>query len=1011
MKKILLFCIGCLLAVRSVNAQATAIQTNTLASFQDAVSHFRSDKIHLAAPIFSSLYRSIDQDAAVNHPLYVQELNFYVMACALRQNDSNIVASARQFISLEKNEVWVARLSYELAAYYFAKEMFADALLYYEKAGIAYLSNAQIALSKFRQAYCLFYLQRFAAAKPFFAALLQLKDHPLLSDAHYYYGFILFAERNYAEALRSFDTLIAHPTYGRVVPFYLASIYFAQDEKNKALQVATSALKKKEIVYKKELQQLTGHIYYEQRAFTDALPFLEAYQAASDKISKEDQYKLSVCYFETGKQEQAIKGLQQLSGSEDALSQSAMYLLAKAYLQKGEKENARNAFGFSAANNSNVAQREIALFYYSKLSYELGYQGLALSELRKFLQLFPSSALKQEATELLVAVLSATNNYRDALQLMEGLTSFTEETKKLYPVILYGRATELINDQQFNQAENLLDKILSTAPNASVLPLTYFWKGEMMMQKGNADEAISFFTKYLATNHKGQGEVAPQEAFYNLGYCYLQKADYQKAAGFFQKATGSVYRNAPALVQDAYLRWADCYYMQRNYKTAQQMYQQVIDYSWRSSDYALYQQAIIAGISNAKQKMELLKQLQQRYPSSSYFIAAQMEIARTYLANEQFGDAIPYLQQVANQQKQIDLKQRAMLQLGIAFYNINKNNEAVTAYRDLITQYPNTEAAADALENLRSLYVELGKPQLYADFISVLGKKIEEGEADSLAFAAADFQWNEGNCANAISLLESYLKQFPSGKNVIQSQFYRSECLVKNDDRKGALSGYAFVVAQGSNPWLEQASLKAARIAYFDIQDYTQAEAYFLALRSAATNDVNRMEALRGLLRSLVMQKKYAAAADFAKELLEQKNIGTDDRTLSQLAIGRALQAEKQTDAAIQAFKNVIAANKGAWAAEARYGIAELYFAANQNAAAEKAAFEVINKSGSYDFWVTSAYLLLGDIYFRQKDYFNAKATFQSVADNAADANLKLQALEKLALVVDAEKQGSKLEN
>jgi len=71
----------------------------------------------------------------------------------------------------------------------------------------------------------------------------------------------------------------------------------------------------------------------------------------------------------------------------------------------------------------------------------------------------------------------------------------------------------------------------------------------------------------------------------------------------------------------------------------------------------------------------------------------------------------------------------------------------------------------------------------------------------------------------------------------------------------------------------------------------------------------------------------------------------------------------------------------------------------------------VINKSGSYDFWVTRAYILLGDIYFRQKDFFNAKATFQSVALNAADETLKKEANEKLALVNEAEKKGSKVEN
>ncbi len=59
---------------------------------------------------------------------------------------------------------------------------------------------------------------------------------------------------------------------------------------------------------------------------------------------------------------------------------------------------------------------------------------------------------------------------------------------------------------------------------------------------------------------------------------------------------------------------------------------------------------------------------------------------------------------------------------------------------------------------------------------------------------------------------------------------------------------------------------------------------------------------------------------------------------------------------------------------------------------AEKAAFEVVNKSGSYETWVTKAYLLLGDVYLKQKDYFNAKATFQSIVDNAKMEDLRQEA-------------------
>jgi predicted negative regulator of RcsB-dependent stress response len=63
---------------------------------------------------------------------------------------------------------------------------------------------------------------------------------------------------------------------------------------------------------------------------------------------------------------------------------------------------------------------------------------------------------------------------------------------------------------------------------------------------------------------------------------------------------------------------------------------------------------------------------------------------------------------------------------------------------------------------------------------------------------------------------------------------------------------------------------------------------------------------------------------------------------------------------------------------------------------AEKAAFETINKSGSYDYWITKGYILLGDIFYRQKDHFNAKATWQSVVENSSVTELKNEAQARL---------------
>ncbi len=126
--------------------------------------------------------------------------------------------------------------------------------------------------------------------------------------------------------------------------------------------------------------------------------------------------------------------------------------------------------------------------------------------------------------------------------------------------------------------------------------------------------------------------------------------------------------------------------------------------------------------------------------------------------------------------------------------------------------------------------------------------------------------------------------------------------------------------------------------------------------------------------------------------------------------IAKSYEDQGQLNEAISYYKQVTALNKAELGAEARYEIAYCYFQQNSYKDAEKAAFEVVNKSGSYDYWVTKSYILLGDIYWKQKDYFNAKATFQSVADNSKIADLKTEALNKLQQVTADEKANSKIQ-
>ena len=289
------------------------------------------------------------------------------------------------------------------------------------------------------------------------------------------------------------------------------------------------------------------------------------------------------------------------------------------------------------------------------------------------------------------------------------------------------------------------------------------------------------------------------------------------------------------------------------------------------------------------------------------------------------------------------------------------------------------------------------------------GKNISATEADGLTYTAAELKYTSNDCAGAIAGFNNYLSQFPAGASVLDANFFRSECYAKSKDWANALTGYTYVNSRGINKYFERATLSASRINYFELKDYAKAKKNFESLRSGAINQDNQLEAVRGLVRCDYQLKEYAEANEAAKELLKGKGISTDDRSIAFLVLGKSQQTSNDCAGAIASFKSCAAINKSAWGAEARYEIASCQFSLRNYAAAEKAAQSVIKETSSYDYWITSSYILLGDIFMEQKDYFNAKATYQSVAQNSTIAVLKTTAQEKLEKATAAEKAASKI--
>lgn len=992
-------------------AQPTHTVTDPEKKYKEAKEFFVKEQYAFAYPLVKELKQQYPANTASNHQYINDDVNYYYIACELKLMQPVGESDAVAYISSTTNEPRVQVMSFHLAHYYFLKDDFANAIEYFDKAGYDNLSNDQIADAKFEKAYAHFNLRQFSQAKPLFNEIHQLPENKYYIPANYYYGFISYYDKQYNEALRAFKLVETHDDYKGVVPYYIAEIYYFQGKKDQALSYGESVLSRgSSLYYEKQLKLLIGQLYFEKKEYKKALPLLEDYVNSSEKVTKEVLYELSFCYYKEGMNAKAIEGFKQLSNERDSMGQNSMYLLGDLYLKTGQKANARNAFQYSAFNSSNALQQRVSRFNYAKLSYELGYQDVALKEMKSYLKDYPNSEYDTEAKEILVSLLTNTNNFSEALALYESFGTPTASMQRAYPRILYGRAVEHINDQQLDAADAMMSRVISNQYAGSLVPYANFWKSEIAYRTQRYDDAIRYGNIYIQSGAAAQGEANPAAARYNVAYSWLHKENYQNALASFEAITKTVSSSASPLVQDAFVRSADCYYMLKDFTKANGMYDQVINNALPQSDYATYQKAMIAGVKNSAEKIRLLNTITRNYPSSSLVQDVNMEIANTYISDEKFRDAIPYLTNIINS-KDNGLKPRAYFRLGLAHYNIDNNKEALANYETLINRYPQSAEADEAMGIIRDIYIEEGRPNDYVALMQKNGKAISVSEADSLNYSAAILKYNNNDCNAAITSFGNYLNQYPNGSYAIEANFLRSTCYQKNKDWANAVKGYDYVTTKGLNKFYERAALEAARINYFELKDYASAKKYFELLRSNTVNQDNLLEALKGLVRSHYLLKDYAKANSAAKELLTKKGISTDDKAIANLVLGKSLQVDNDCNAAITSFKAAAAINKSSWGAEARYEIANCYFTLNNLSASEKAAMAVIKETGSYDLWVTKSYILLGDIFMQQKDYFNAKATYESVAKNASIAELKTEAQQKMEKAIAEEKQSSKISN
>jgi tetratricopeptide (TPR) repeat protein len=960
----------------------------------------------------------ISQSQQKTHSRRIDALDkarYIVTVADLKLMKEGCIDSAINFINATADPAFQQRTAYALAQYYFRNNMLTQAIPYYELAGISNLTNEEIANAKFELAYAYFTMRQFDKAEPLFASIKQLAS-TYTSAGHYYFGLLAYNQGNFAEALTSFEKIKNEKQYKSIVPYYIAEIHYFTGDRKKALQEALHLMKRPEkSYYDNELHLLAAQVLFEEQRYGEALPYFEHYYNNVEKIRKEDLYEMAYSYYRVNEWQNAIDKFKPLSSSRDSLGQTAMYLLGDAYLKTNDRKSARNAFAFAADMPFNSGQQQAALLLAAKLSYEMGHYDDATTHVNTLLSNYPSSPYSDEAKTLLSGLLLKTSNYEEAYAALKGVTNRDNNYWVTLQKVAYGYAIQQIQLGNLAEADRLFSESLQQPRDDRYEAAANFWRSELAYRMQRYGEVTGYAQKYLAATLVRDdvkylsASATPHNAYLNMGYAAMQLKDFSSAQGYFGRAQQSQDEEATDLLT-ATLREADAVFMQKDYARALSLYDKVIAGNSPEADYAKFQKSKLLGLQGKNpERAALLQSLINSTPPSAYAADARYELALTYIEENKYQQAVSMLMPLAEAVDRRDMAPRAWMKIGFAFQQLNSSDKAIDAYKHVVTEFASSEERPAALDALKSLYIESNQPNAYARLLEENNISSEgDNTLDSTFYAAAEAQYAAGKYSNARQSLAQYLQRYPNGIFAAKAHYYKAESHMQLKEAKEARAEYALVLSSPWSDFTENAARKAAILALQN-KDYTTAREYYNTLRMAAGSNESKQQAFNGLMQTNYELGNYDAAAAYADTLSQQP--GLDENTLSTVALykARALQRNNKTAEALNAYKQAEASKVSAVAAEARYRISEIYLQQNKLTEAETAANNTIKLSAGNDYWIVKSYILLADVLAQQKDYFNAKATLQSIVKNTKIADLKQEATDKLEQVKKLEKQQSKL--
>ncbi len=1002
MKKILFITLLILLSNLLI-AQQTAIYLNPERDYQLGLELFNKQKYGAAQKEFQKVLESKEAISDENRT----NSEFYIAFCAAELYNKDAEYRLTNFIDHHPESPMYGASVLELGNYFYRQKKYKKAIEWLEKTDKSLVSTADLPEYYFRLGYCYYMTNDYEKATKSFNEIKD-GDSKYASAATYYYAHMAYVNKNYETALKNFLKLKDSEAFGPIVPYYIAQIYYRQGRHTELLEYAPALIDSSNTKNGLEISRMVGESYYRKGNFKEAIPYLVDYEKNSSASGRTDFYQLGYCYYRNNEYEKAIPYFQRVTDLADTIAQNAYYHLADCFLKTGNKKSARSSFQSAGKMTFDEQICEEAQFNYAKLSYELSFQSVAIEAFRKFVKDFLASNHVNEANEMLVDIYATTKNYKDALTAIENIKNRSQNINNAYQKVAYYRGVEFFMDNKSKDAIQLFTTSLNNPSDVKLVAAARYWKGEAQYKLNEYDNAIQSYNDFLFTP-----SAVTMENYnlvnYNIGYSYFKKEDYVNAQTWFRKY---IKEKSPAdnvRYNDALLRIADAFFMLKDQSNALDYYNQAIDNKAKSSDYALYQKAIILGIQGKlKEKTTTLQKIFDKYPKSVYYDDALYEAGNASMIAGDNDKAQANFQKLITDFPSSSYVKKGMLGQALVYFNNHEDEKAKTAYKNVVQKYPNTSESREALAQLKNIAVSQNKVDEYLNYVkTVPNADVSLTGQDSLIYESAELRYTQGNCDDAIKDMDNYLQKFPDGFFRVNANYYKADCQFRNKQYETALAGYDFVNAQPKNPFTEKSLLNAGIINY-RMKQYDKALINFERLESTAEVKDNIVASQAGQMRCNFKLNQYDKTISSGEKIIASENADKDLLNEAHLLIGKAALAKNDLEKAKTELTIVSKRTNSEMTAESRYNLALIEYLLTNYKESEKIIQDIQKLIPSYDYWIAKGFILWGDDYIALKDTFQAKETYKSIVENYQknpdDAeDLKAIAKQKLDAIVAAE--------